>query len=170
MQGQLDVNHVLTRVVDGFLPTGTRDKALLFEIEYTVDCYHEDYGMNEVSQYERYFFLVYRTSNYTKVFFSKSWSDDGMVWEMASDHDSCWNSDGFNEMRRHANVLLDKLRGVVGDKEISEHLWVREIRTVEVAEQISYTHSHRDQEMTPVSRFVDGKLVMTNAKQYRKES
>lgn len=101
---RMNVDNAVNEIVEAMLPRGTEDKLLhiCIRASYMVFPYEDRSGGNDCSDVieptEFIHFIFYRPSNYTKVLLSTgSWFiEECERFELVSDHDSCWRSDGVS--------------------------------------------------------------------------
>lgn len=112
----LDHNMVIYQIVEAMLPRFSDAKlglVLSFDMSitdwgYASDGNTRDRQKKDVRDF--YWFLFQREFNYTKVLFYKGsstqagrdldprWTKQPLQWNLESDHDSCWSSDGLRKM------------------------------------------------------------------------
>lgn len=130
---QIEIKNVLTSVVESFLPKFSNEKlGLLIILDCSYDKYCED-GKGDISKRFPLYYLIQRPSNYTKVFFLDTPNHDefrsppsyldvigkkDLPWLLKSDHDSCWRSDGFNDLFSVEYDIMEKFGGypITSDK------------------------------------------------------
>lgn len=105
-------NSLLPDVVETMLPTFSGKLALRMVFRINADYYGEgdDFDAPQLTDYVE--MLIYRPTNYTKIFVrikSSSQQDYPELWTKVTDHDSCWRSDGFSAITKHQYDLVSRL-------------------------------------------------------------
>lgn len=107
-------SDVIPHIVEAMLPRFTRDQVLHLTLCAEVAQRGEDYSSHDTEI--RYVHLVfYRPNNYTKVGMHIGTREDGSlleddhVWEVTSDHDSCWRTDGVSSRLFDLYIAMCKL-------------------------------------------------------------
>lgn len=114
MSFEISASHVIPEIVEAMLPRGTRDKVLIMTMRARVAHRHGEHP--EKAQTRTVHFLFYRPNNYTKVGLHIADSDSypflekEHVWNVVSDHDSCWRGDGVD--RHLFRLFIDLCRQV----------------------------------------------------------
>jgi hypothetical protein len=97
---KINVQSILSSIVEEMLPRFSSDKIGLYvKIDISYWFYSES-GEEDVNQHSVIETFFVRPSNYTKVFIREGVPDllqcnRTTEWELTSDHDSCWRSDGL---------------------------------------------------------------------------
>jgi hypothetical protein len=105
----------ITEIVEAMLPKFSDDKlALIMSINSNYSIFA---GEDEFDERERYLVVFHRPSNYTKVFLKKLdqkffltniCNMDPLEFDLMSDHDSCWTSDGMRWIFKSFIGMRDK--------------------------------------------------------------
>ena len=92
---------VIPEIVEAMLPRFTEGKVLLVTLRATVAQPGKNYS-DPHTQFRTVHFAFYRPNNYTKVGMhieahrGTTAPGKNHVWQVTSDHDSCWRTDGVN--------------------------------------------------------------------------
>ena len=118
----IQIKHVLKSVVESFLPRFCDEKLGLLIM---IDCSYNNFEKDISSRFPLYY-LIQRPSNYTKVLFidgmenedfecPPSYHDiikkEGLPWVLKSNHDSCWKTDGFNDLFNTEHKTMELFGG-----------------------------------------------------------
>lgn len=124
----IDIDKMTNQVVETFLPKGTKDKVMIFDIRIDVSCYEGD---EDVSIYKNIQIGFYAPNNYIQVGYRKS--DEGPFTHTAN-HDSGWREGA----KRGLDVIIEEIQNEIKEKGIQDkdlypfvHFGMRGIKVLE---------------------------------------
>jgi hypothetical protein len=145
MSVKIGLASAITAIVEMALPRGSGDNQLLWvPVTFQLMGWKESQGKKGVHSERSYdvrtsiHLLFHRPHNYTKVFFFEDTQDvqfyphlidnKKIEWQLQSDHDSCWSSDGLrcldkvyqrlkDDLAKKLKVDIDKLEGQINPSE-----------------------------------------------------
>jgi hypothetical protein len=124
MLQRVDLDNALAAIVEAMLPRfSPADLGLMIQLDLRADNHKTD-----ESEASLITFIIQRPHNYTKVlakrtdFRADRWlvAGEEIEMDMASDHDSCWRSDGFDILNKD---WQDKVNKIGHPKDENVHFW-----------------------------------------------
>lgn len=113
----MNAEHTITNIVEAMLPRGTYER---LGLKVCVEISATDYGSedsdfdDQKTAWRQLQFIFVRPSNYTQVYVKEITNrQEDAKWELHSDHDSCWRSDG---LRKVFKCLSEVCRAIAPNK------------------------------------------------------